>query len=71
MNLKTLMMVSVATLFLSACGHFGHHGHHGHHGSASCGCQMGESKNDCKDGECGMKKQKCADCEKSEVKSSK
>ncbi|NUN06754.1 MAG: hypothetical protein HUU57_13450 [Bdellovibrio sp.] len=62
MNLKLVVMASLATLLMGACAH-----HHGHHGCDKCASQKAEKKEGCASGECAMGKE-CADCKKTDGK---
>lgn len=71
MNLKMIVMLSLATLMMSACGHK-------HHKPDGCGgCAKSEAHKDCSGkecagGECSLEdKKKCADCRKDEEKPAK
>lgn len=61
MNLKLIIMASIATLFMGACAH-----HHDHKGCDKCASHKAEKKG-CASGECSMNKE-CDDCKKKEEK---
>lgn len=56
MKLKMILMLSVASLMMSACGHR----YHKHCGSP---CGGSEAKKECREGECSLEKKKacCGD----------
>ncbi len=56
--MKLLLLSSVLVLGLAACSHRAHK----HEGCGGCGGAKME-KQDCKDKECGLKKDGCGDCQ--------
>lgn len=61
MNLKLVIMASVAALMMGACAH-----KHGHQGCDKCASHKTEKKG-CGSGECAMDKE-CDDCKKTDGK---
>lgn len=66
MNLKMIVMASVAALMLGACAHKTH-------SHEDCACGHKEAKKECASGECGVEKKKghCPDCEKADSAAAK